>query len=107
MGAIPKEVLFLTTDYINKLKMQIPVEKAFLFGSYAKGTFTEDSDVDLAVFSPAFDNMSRFDGITFLLMQALNYKLDIQPQPYSMKDYTEHIGLVDEIIKTGIEIELS
>jgi len=104
MGTIPQEVLSLTTDYVNKLKQQIPVEKVVLFGSYAKGNYTKDGDVDLAVFSPAFDNMSRVDGLTFLLMQALGYKIDIQPQPYTMKDYTEHTGLVDEIIKTGIEI---
>lgn len=104
MGAIPQEVLGVTTDYINKLKRQIPVEKVVLFGSYAKGTYNKDSDVDIAVFSSAFDNMSRLEGLTFLLMQALEYKIDIQPQPYTMTDYVEHSGLVDEILKTGIEI---
>ena len=34
MGTIPHEVLNITTDYINKLKEQMPVEKAILFGSY-------------------------------------------------------------------------
>lgn len=104
MGTIPQEVFNITTDYINKLKQQIPVEKVVLFGSYAKGNYTKDSDVDLAVFSPVFDSMTRVDGLTFLLMQALGYKIDIQPQPYTMKDYVEHNGLVDEILKTGIEI---
>lgn len=104
MGTIPQEVLSVTTDYVSKLKKQIPIEKVVLFGSYAKGTYTDDSDVDLAVFSPAFENMSRVDGLTFLLMQALGYKLDIQPQPYTMKDFEEHTGLVDEILKTGVEI---
>ena len=50
MGTIPQEVLNITTDYINKLKQQIPVEKAILFGSYAKGTYTNESDVDIAGF---------------------------------------------------------
>lgn len=104
MGSIPQEVLSLTTDYVNKLKQKIPVEKVVLFGSYAKGDYTKDSDVDLAVFSSVFENMSRVDGLTFLLMQALEYQIDIQPQPYTMKDYVERTGLVDEIIKTGIVI---
>jgi uncharacterized protein len=104
MGTIPQEVLSVATDYINKLKKQIPIEKVILFGSFAKGTNTVDSDVNIAVFSPAFESMSRVDGITFLLMQALGYKIDIQPQPYTMKDYREHIGLVDEILNTGVEI---
>jgi predicted nucleotidyltransferase len=104
MGAIPQEVLNKVTDYINKLKQQIPIEKAILFGSYAKDCYTKDSDVDLAVFSPVFEDMSRIDGLTFLLMQALEYNIDIQPQPYTMKDYMEQNGLAEEIIRTGIEI---
>jgi len=106
MGAIPQEVLNITTEYINKFNQQIPVEKAILFGSYAKGNYAKDSDVDLAVFSPAFENMTRVDGLTFLLMQALGYKIDIQPQPFTMKDYMEQTGLVDEILRTGIEINI-
>ncbi len=104
MGTIPQEVLSVTTDYINKLKKLILVEKVILFGSYAKGTNTVDSDVDIAVFSPAFENMSRVDGLTFLLMQALEYKIDIQAQPFTMKDFSEHTGLVDEILVTGLEL---
>jgi uncharacterized protein len=104
LGAVHQEVLEVMNNYVNRLKQQIPVEKAILFGSYVKGNYSKDSDVDLAVFSPAFESMTRVDGLTFLLMQALSYRIDIQPQPYTMKDYIEHIGLVDEIIKTGIEI---
>lgn len=104
MGTIPQEVLSVTTEYISKLKQQIPIEKVVLFGSYATGNYTKESDIDLAVFSPAFANMSRVDGLTFLLMQALGFKMDLQPQPYTMEDYVEHNGLVDEILKTGIEI---
>lgn len=104
MGTIPEEVLSVIIDYINKLKQSIPVEKVVLFGSYARGNYSKDSDVDLAVFSPVFDNMTRIDGLTFLLMQALGYHIDIQPQPYTMKDYIKDPELVDEILKTGIEI---
>jgi predicted nucleotidyltransferase len=106
MGTVPQEVLNITMDYIKKLKQRIPVEKVILFGSYAKSNYVKDSDVDLAIFSPAFENMTRVDGLTFLLMQALEYKIDIQPQPFTMKDYIEKIGLVDEILKTGMEINI-
>ena len=106
MGTVPQEVLNITTDYINKLRQQISVEKAILFGSYAKGNYAEGSDVDIAVFSPAFEKMTRIDGLTFLLMQALSYKMDIQPQPFTMKDYIEQTGLVAEILKTGLEINI-
>ena len=54
MVKIPQNILEITSDYINKLRNQIPVEKAIMFGSYSKGTFKKDSDIDIAIFSPAF-----------------------------------------------------
>ena len=107
MGTVPQEVLNITTEYIKKLKQQIPVEKAIIFGSYAKGNYAKDSDVDIAIFSPAFENITRVDGVTLLLMQALSYKIDLQPQPFTMKDYIEKTGLVEEILKTGVEINIT
>ncbi|WP_427846385.1 nucleotidyltransferase domain-containing protein [Desulfosporosinus hippei] len=36
---------------------QIKIDKAILFGSHAKGQFSSDSDIDLAVFSDDFIGM--------------------------------------------------
>ncbi len=104
MVTIPQEILEITYDYINRLQKHIKVDKVILFGSYAKGTYTNDSDIDLAIFSDAFANMTRIDGLTFLLMQALEYSIDFQPQPYTLKDYLEKDGFTNEIIETGVEI---
>ena len=42
-------------EYIQELeKMNIPVTRAVLFGSYARGNPKEESDIDIAVVSPAF-----------------------------------------------------
>lgn len=45
----------------EKIKDLIPkdnVDALYLFGSYSNGTFTEDSDIDLAIFS---DNLSYIE----------------------------------------------
>lgn len=44
-------------EIYNKIADIIPekVDALYLFGSYADGTFTEDSDIDLAIFS---DNLT-------------------------------------------------
>lgn len=105
MVKIPESVYITTCDYIKKLKKQIPVEKAFLFGSYAKGSNTQFSDIDIAIFSPYFENISRIDGLTFLLTIASDFNADIQPQPYSLNDYAHPSGIVNEIINNGIEIK--
>ena len=82
------------------------VEKVFLFGSYAKGTQTKDSDIDIAVFSADFSDETKIDDMTWLLMKTSGLGYDIQPQPFTLEDYEEPIGLVEEILRTGLELQL-
>ncbi|MFB6246644.1 MAG: nucleotidyltransferase domain-containing protein [Candidatus Pacearchaeota archaeon] len=42
----------------DKLSERICVEKVFLFGSRARGDYTEGSDYDLAIISPDFEDIS-------------------------------------------------
>ena len=41
----------LINDYISKLKKQITIEQVILYGSYAKGSANEWSDIDLYIIS--------------------------------------------------------
>ena len=45
------------------LRERIRIEAAYLFGSQFTGEANEDSDVDLAVFSPDVDNMDFFQRV--------------------------------------------
>jgi len=91
MDKIPESIQKIVEDYIDKLSRQISIDKVILFGSYAKGNTHKDSDVDIAIFSDYFKSMSRVDGIHFLLLRA-------------MDEYKDPVGLVQDILKTGIEI---
>jgi predicted nucleotidyltransferase len=104
MVEIPKEIQLIVEDYIRKIRSQIPVQKAILFGSYTKGTFDQNSDVDLAIFSDYFEGMSRVEGTKFLLLQAFDYGIDLEPQAFTGKEYSKSVGIVEEIIEIGIEI---
>lgn len=104
MDKIPESIQKTIEDYIADLSRQISIEKVILFGSYAKGNTHKDSDVDIAIFSDYFERMSRVDGIKFLLIRAMDYDIDLEPQPFTMDEYKDPVGLVQEILKTGIEI---
>jgi predicted nucleotidyltransferase len=104
MDRIPESIQKIINDYIRKLNKKIVIDKAILFGSYAKGTPHKYSDVDLAIFSDYFKNMNRIDGLYFLLLNAVDYEIDLEPQPFTMDDYRQPVGIVKEIIETGIEI---
>jgi len=106
MDRIPESLQKIITEYIIKLSKQIPIKKVILFGSYAKGNTHKYSDVDIAIFSDYFKDMSRIDGLYFLLLNAADYDIDLEPQPFTMDEYDQPVGLVNEILKTGIELPL-
>ncbi len=70
----------IITDYARRIADAFPVEKVVLFGSYAKGSASEDSDVDLLVVmdhdgpsakqSAAIRQTVRFDGALDLVVRS-------------------------------------
>jgi predicted nucleotidyltransferase len=104
MVNIPETVRSGIEKYVERIRQEIPVEKAILFGSYASGTFDDGSDIDLAIFSKYFQGMKRVDSIDFLLGYAMDCDLDLEPLAFTPDEYNERLGMVDEILKTGIEI---
>ncbi|MEW6701098.1 MAG: nucleotidyltransferase domain-containing protein [Bacteroidota bacterium] len=91
-------------QFVYELKrIGINVEKVILFGSYAKGTNNEWSDIDLAIVSSDFKGVRLFDKENMVsAISAVDY--DISPLPYRPEDFTEDDLFVKEIIQTGIRI---
>ncbi|SFR01545.1 nucleotidyltransferase domain-containing protein [Desulfoscipio geothermicus] len=61
----------------------VPVQKAYLFGSQAKGTAGPNSDIDLIVVSPAFAGMplwQRFEKLGDALAEVM--------EPIEVRGYT-------------------
>ena len=89
-------------DLINKKYSNI--EGAYLFGSYAKGKSSEDSDIDLALIFTNLDDSKRFDIQVQLMLLAAQIDSRIEPHPISQDDFNSGSLLAVEIKKTGIEI---
>jgi predicted nucleotidyltransferase len=51
---------------LKELARHVSVRRAFLFGSYVTGTATEDSDIDLAVFSPDVEKMTIEEKVSLI-----------------------------------------
>ncbi len=99
-------VIELIKKYIQELqKGGIPVQEAFVFGSYAKGTPREESDIDVALISTAFSG-DRFEDRRRIV--PLRRKIDnrIEPIPFRPEDFYNGGSFVDEIKKTGRRIIL-
>ena len=54
MAARKTDVIAAVVDYVERLRQVVHVDGVYLFGSYAKGTADEWSDIDLAIVSPDF-----------------------------------------------------
>ena len=106
MDKIPVEIKLVLSDYIKNLSKEIKIKSAILFGSYAKGNWKSDSDIDIAVFSDDFANLERAEAIAFLLDHTLNYDFDIQPVAFDEDDYINYKDnpFVNEIVTTGTKI---
>ncbi len=104
MAAIPDSVQKIIEEYLMKISEQVPAGRVILFGSCAKGTFCDGSDIDIAVFSDYFSGMERVNAFKILYMPSLEFDADIQPLPFTEDDYRYPLGIAEEIIKTGIEI---
>ena len=59
MVRISKTILELINRYIEELSKDIVIDKVILFGSYAKGTNNKESDIDIAIFSKDFKELSK------------------------------------------------
>ncbi len=70
MVKVPENIRDIVQEYLKDLSSEIKIDKAILFGSYAKGNYNVDSDIDLAIFSDLFRNMDRIESIKYLLKKA-------------------------------------
>ena len=108
MVTISKELLNIINNYVLELSKEIKINKVILFGSYAKGTNNEDSDIDLAIFSDDFSNMERIEALKFLLLKASDLTIDLQPQPFTLADLEDEDNwLAKEVEETGIELKVA
>lgn len=106
MSSIPVQIDQAIKEFLINVSKKIPIDKAILFGSYAKGNYTENSDVDLAIFSSYFNDKDRLDNFRLLFLEAMNFSVDLQPQPFTEDDMLFPEGIVKEIFKTGIELKM-
>ena len=75
-----------------------PVEFCYLFGSYAKGKATEESDVDLLVSTDL--RGLKYYGLVEQLKNSLHKNVDV----LDMKQLQNNPDLMKEILKDGVKI---
>lgn len=96
-----KEAIEKVKAYKVLLNQYFQVENVYLFGSYAKNTQHEDSDIDVAVV------VNHIDGDFFAihpLLWKLRRQIDHRIEPVLIEREHDPIDFLTEIRKNGIEI---
>ena len=97
------EALKIANLYIDTISNKYTIIQAFMFGSFAKGTNHDDSDIDVAVVVNNAEDIID----TQIDMMKLRRKVDlrIEPHPFVMSDFNQNDPLVSEILRYGVEIK--
>ena len=84
--------------YSELVRQHFDVEKVILFGSYAKGTAREDSDIDVAV-------VLKTRPEDWLASSAKLFRLtrdiDISIEPVMLDESHDQSGFLEEVERTG------
>lgn len=106
MAAVTDTAIEIIKRYIAELAHHnIPVREAILFGSYARGTVKEESDIDVALISNSFTG-DRFADRRAIVPFRRKIDNRIEPMPFRPEHFAEGGALADEIKRTGIRIEV-
>ncbi len=92
---LKKYLVFLKSKKFN-------IKGAYLFGSYAKGKYDEDSDIDLAIVMKNLEN--NYEMQVELMILGSKFDSRIEPHPIDETDFNSTYPFAYEIMKTGIKI---
>ena len=102
INPIDEEHGILTIEDIRKKCVRLfdsyPVQYCYLFGSYAKGTAVDNSDVDLLI-STELKGLKYYDLVEKIRV-SLHKKVDI----LDVAQLKDNMELLNEILKDGIKI---
>jgi len=95
--------LEIARQFISFLrKNKYDIRQAYIFGSYAKGRFHDDSDIDVAI---VMNDISDSFLMQMELMR-VSWRFDsrIEPHPFDAMDFNSGNPFAGEILKTGIRV---
>ena len=94
----------IARKFVREVGREFPVERAYLFGSFAKRKADENSDIDVCVVSKAFGK--DYFGEEMRL-RSLSVRVDprLSPVAFNPEDLRDpYSQLADEILRHGVQL---
>jgi len=95
--------------YIGQLSRRLSIRQAYLTGSWARGTYLEDSDVDLIIVSDDFEKMGLPDRLVYLQKSWKN-KIPLEAFGYTTREFQrlrKQSTYVKDAVQHGVSLTSS
>ena len=101
---VKREIIEIAKKYYAfLLEENFQISSAYVFGSYAKGTASPESDIDIAfIFNELADEIDM--QITLMKLRR-KFDLRIEPHPFEKSDLNDISPFLEEILVSGISID--
>lgn len=103
-----KRIAAILTEITDTLAREYQPEQIILFGSYARGTFHEDSDIDLLVIKDTNETPEQRWFRVKQLLNAVHDTVAVSPLVYTPQEIDERLRLNDwflrEVLDTGVRL---
>jgi uncharacterized protein len=83
------EIETVASRTLTLLKERIPVTQAYIFGSHVEGVPDENSDIDIAAFSPAADAMDAATRVALIVDVERQVGASVELHLYGASQYAE------------------
>jgi predicted nucleotidyltransferase len=94
--------------FLENIRQELPIERAYLFGSYATGRSRDYSDIDLAIVTPVLNAENSIAINQKIFSRVSRYNVDLEPICFSPEEFEkEELPIVLDIKRTGIEITVT
>jgi predicted nucleotidyltransferase len=100
-----EEISRKARSFADDVKQVMPIDKAILFGSYAKGYATELSDVDICFFIKDYNGKHRVEIIEETLKLSRKYRdVPFEPLVFESAEMQNGNPFVRSILAEGIDL---
>ena len=102
-------VVATVQNYVEHVRRAgIGATRAFVYGSAARGSATPDSDIDLVVIAPDFDNLTSREPLLMLWRLRAVTDSRIEPYPCGVRqwDQDDSSAIIEMARTEGFEVPL-
>ena len=93
----------IINSFLEEIQKKYRIDNAYLYGSFAKGTFNKWSDIDIAIVSSDFSG-DLFEDRLSLMRLASTIDDRIEPRSFKKEFFNRNDPLADEVQKNGIRL---